>query len=71
MEKLNSGRVGTWGMLVHRNGAASAYATGGKMRSVGGEVEDPRWSRVNSRGAEESIGRTRVSFDSGRLIAQH
>ncbi|NUQ11703.1 MAG: hypothetical protein HUU26_05140 [Gemmatimonadaceae bacterium] len=36
-------RVGhTGGMLVYRDGAASAYATGTASRSVGGDVERPR-----------------------------
>ena len=34
----------TGGMLVYRDGAASAYATGGATRSVGGDVEQPRRS---------------------------
>lgn len=29
------------GMLVYRDGAASAYANGGAVRSVGGDVEQP------------------------------
>lgn len=36
-------RVGhTGGMLVYRDGAASAYVTGSQQRSVGGDVERPR-----------------------------
>lgn len=31
----------TGGMLVYRDGAASAYATGGQVRSAGGDVERP------------------------------
>ena len=36
------GPLGPGGMLVYRDGAASAYATGGQVRSDEGDVEQPR-----------------------------
>lgn len=61
----NAGHSG--GMLVYRDGAASAYVNGGPVRSVGGDAERPRDSDADDPAAAR-IAEPNTPFDELRPV---